>query len=109
MISYIKFKEIFDNIDSYREPEIEIYFKDKKNTYMIIKYNNYITFQRCGTKEEQSGELKFESLDVLYNSRTIDNIILKDAWDKIENILFDCTFSVVDDKEDILNLYGVEI
>lgn len=109
MISYIKFKEIFDNIDSNREPEIEFYFKGRKNTYMIIKYNDYITFQRCGTKEEQSGELKFESLDVLYNSRTIDNIILKEEWDKIEDILFDCTFSVVDDKENILNLYGVEI
>ena len=36
MISYIKFKQIFDNIDSHREPEIEFYFKNRKNTYMII-------------------------------------------------------------------------
>lgn len=109
MISYIKFKQIFDNIDSHREPEIEFYFKNRKNTYMIIKYDGYITFQRCGTEEEQSGEIRFESLDVLYNSRTLDNIVLKDEWINIENILFDSTFSVVNDMDEILKLYGIEI
>ncbi len=109
MISYLKFKEIFDNIDANREPEIEFYFKNRKSTYMIIKYNDYVTFQRCGTKEEQSGEIKYKSLDELCNNQTIDDIILINEWDSIEDILFDCTFSVVDDKEDIFNLYGVEI
>lgn len=109
MISYPKFKEIFDNIDSNREPEIEFYFKNRKNTYMIIKYNDYVTFQRCGIKAEQSGEIKFKSLDELCNSQTIDNIILINEWNNIEDILFDCTFSVVDDKEEIFNLYGVEL
>lgn len=109
MISYPKFKEIFDNIDSNREPEIEFYFKNRKNNYMIIKYNDYVTFQRCGIKEEQSGEIKFKSLDELCNSQTIDNIILINEWNNIEDILFDCTFSVVDDKEEFFNLYGVEL
>lgn len=109
MISYQKFKEIYDNIDSNREPEIEFYFKNRKNTYMIIKYNDYVTFQKCGMKEEQIGEIEFESLDELCSSQTIDNIILINEWNNIEDILFDCTFSVVDDKEDIFNLYGVEI
>lgn len=109
MISYLKFKEIFDNINPNRESEIEIYFKNKKNTYMIIKYKDYITFQRCGIKEEQSGEIKFTSLDELYNSQTIDSIILKDEWINIEDILLDCTYSIVKDKEYILDLYGVKI
>lgn len=109
MITYSKFKEIFDNIKSNREPEIELFFKTRKNFYMIIKYNEYITFQRCGSLEEQSGEIRFNSLDELYTSKTIDDIILKDEWDNIEDILFDCTYSVVEDKEEIYNLYGVEI
>lgn len=109
MISYLKFKEIFDSIDSKSETEIEFIFKDKKNYYMIIKYNDYITFQRCGTDEEQSGEIKFTSLDELYNTQTIDGIVLKNEWNNIEDILFHCTFSVVDDKEVIYDLFGVEI
>ena len=36
---------------------------------MIIKYPVYISFQRCGNQEEQSGEIKYKSLDILYNSR----------------------------------------
>ncbi len=108
MITYVKFKKIYDNIGSYKELEIEFYFKNRKNSYMIIRYNDYITFQRCGTEEEGSGEIKFKSLDVLYNSQTIDNIVLKDEWDNIEDILFN-GFSVIADKEEILNLYGVKI
>ncbi len=109
VISYSKFKEILDNIDSNREPEIEFYFKNKKYTYMIIKYKDYITFQRCGANEEQGGEIKYKSLNELCNSQTIDDIILINEWDSIEDIIFDCTFSVVDDKENIFNLYGVKI
>ena len=89
MISYTKFKELFDSIDSNSEPEIELYFKNKHNTYMIIKYYDYISFQRCGNQEEQSGEIQYKSLDILYNSRTIDNIVLKDEWKNIQDILFD--------------------
>lgn len=109
MISYLKFKELFDKLDSNCEPEIEVYFKNKESNYMIIKYNNYITFQRCGKKEEQSGEIKFNSLDELYNNETIDNIILKNEWNNIEDILIDCTYSVVEDKKDISELYGIEV
>ena len=105
MVSYSKFKEIFENIDSRVEPEIELCFKNKKNTYMIIKYNGYITFQRCGINKEQSGKIKFESLDELYNTKTLDDIILKNDWSEIEDILFDRTFSIVTDYEDIAKLY----
>lgn len=106
MITYQKFKEVFDNIDSNSEPEIELYFNNRDNTYMIIKYSDFITFQRCGNNE-QSGEIKFSTLDELYNTKTIDDIVLKDEWDNISDIIFDAAFSVVEDKEDILKLYGV--
>ena len=75
---------------------------------MIIKYDNYLTFQRCGNIQEQSGEIKFNTLDELYNSKTIDNIILKEEWHNIEDILFD-SISVIDNKEEIWTLYGVKI
>lgn len=108
MISYEKFKEIFNIIDSKREPEMEFYFKNRKNTYMIIKYNDYVTFQRCGRFEEQSGEIKFKSLDELYNSHTIDNIVLKKEWNNIKDILFDC-LSINRNKEDISEMYNIKI
>lgn len=109
MITYEKFKKIIDNLDSNREPEIEIYFNNKDYNYMIIKYSDHITFQRCGKKKDQSGEIRFNSLDELYNVKTIDEIILKEEWKNITDILIDCTFSVVDDKDDIKNLYGVSL
>lgn len=33
MISYSEFNEIFNGIDSNREPKIELYFKNIKNIY----------------------------------------------------------------------------
>lgn len=108
MIDYRKFKEIFEAIDSYNEPEIELYFKDKNNHYMIIKYSDYITFQRCGVKEKLSKEIKFKSLDELYNAKTIDDICLKSEWENIEDIIFDGLFSIIDDQETIINFYRVK-
>lgn len=107
MISYSKFKEIFDKINYHTE--IEFFFNNKRNTYMIIKYEDYITFQRCGIKEEQSGEIKFVSLDELYNRQTIDGIVLKEEWNNIKDILFDCTFSIIEDRAVISNLYGIKL
>ena len=109
MISYVRFKEIFDALDADREPEIELYFQSRKNTYMIIKYSDFITFQRCGTIEEQSGEIRFNTLDELYNARTIDDIVLKNEWNDLYDILFDCTFSVVTDPDELCSQYGISI
>lgn len=108
MISYVKFKEIFDSLNPKWEAEIEIRFKNRKNSYMIIKYDNCITFQRCGKIEEQSNEIKFESLDELYNTKTIDDITLKEEWDNIDDIMFD-SLSVISNKEELFKLYGVKI
>ena len=107
MIDYENFKKLFNVLNN--EPEIEVYFKNSKNTYMIIKYKDYITFQRCGIKEKQSGEIKFTNIDELYNSKTIDNIFLKQDWSNVKDILINSTFSVVDDKEDIKKIYGIDL
>lgn len=106
MISYLKFKKIFDSISSNLEPEIEFYFKNRTHKYMLIKYSNYVTFGRCGNEEIQSGEIKYNSLDKLYNTKTIDDILLKDEWENIRDILFDGVFSVIDDFDDIINVYN---
>lgn len=66
MISYLDFKIIFNAIDG--EPECEIYFKGSDVTYMIIKYDGYVSFQRCGYVVEGSGEFTYKSLDDLYHA-----------------------------------------
>lgn len=93
MVTYEQFKKIFESLNG--EPEIAIYFKNRPHEYMLIKYVDHVTFQRCGD-EKASGEIEFLSLDELYNSRTIDDICLKDDWDKIEDILIDEYLSIKD-------------
>lgn len=107
MITYEKFKEIFEKLREHQE--ISLYFNNREYTYMIIKLNEYITFQRCGNEEEQSGEIKFDSLDELYTTKTIDNIILKEEWCNLKDIVLDYTYSIVEDKEDIADILGVEL
>lgn len=82
MISYEEFKRIYNTIPG--EPEFRIYLKNKE--YMIIKYEDYVTFQRCGTVDG-SGEIKYSTLDELYNSKSIDNICLKEDWNLIDDII----------------------
>ena len=106
MISYRKFKQLFNKLEG--EPELEVYFNDINDTYMIIKYKDYITFQRCGI-ETGSCELKFNNLDELYNTITIDNICLKNDWKNIQDIIIDSVCSIENDKEDIKNIYDIEI
>ena len=99
MISYEEFKRIYNIIPG--EPEISIYLKNKQ--YMIIKYEDYVTFQRCGINDG-SGEIKYQTLDELYNSKSIDNIYLKEDWYLIEDIIIDEIYSVTYDKEEIEEL-----
>lgn len=104
MIEYEKFKKILYIIPG--EPEIRIYFENKSYEYMIIKYDNYVSFQRCGIKDG-SGEIKFTNLDELYNTTTIDNIFLKEDWSKIKDIILNETFSFIYDLDDIESIYHI--
>lgn len=103
MINYNKFKELFEKLDSNRKPEIEIIFKNRKDNYVLIKFNNKVTF---GNSEKA---IDYKDLDEMYNSKTVDEIILKNEWNNIEDILIDMTFSIKGDKSKIKEVYGIEI
>ena len=67
------------------EPELSLYLYDKE--YIIIFYGNRCSFQRCGYKDG-SGEIFYTSFDELYNTETVDGILLKRDWNDITN--FEC-------------------
>lgn len=105
MISYLKFKEIFDKLDSSRKPEIEIYFKDCNDTYVLVKDTNSVIFGKCNDGNTE----KLSSLDELYTTSIINEKSLKEEWENTTDILIDMTFSVVTDKEEINRIYNVDI
>lgn len=74
--------------ENHAEAELRLTFSDKSNEYMIIIYDDHCSFQRCGTKEEQSGEYNYKTLDELYEAKQVDDIILKRDWHKIKE--FEC-------------------
>ena len=53
MLSFEEFTSIYDAAQG--EPEFEIYFMNQAKTYMIIKYGDHVSFQRCGANDG-SGE-----------------------------------------------------
>ncbi len=108
MITYQVFKKIFDAYNG--EPECEIYFNETETTYMIIKYDNCVTFQRCGV-EDGSGEFEYRDLDTLYHSVLIDGICLEKDWNNIETIVIDSAFDLAfpDEIEKLKEWYELDI
>ena len=106
MITYGEFKKLFDVIPG--EPEFELYFDHTENTYMIIKYDDRVTFQRCGYMTG-SGEAEYNSLADLYAADLMDGICLQEDWKHITDIVIDATFSVLSDIEDLLSTYNIEV
>ena len=104
MVSYESFKKVFDILEG--EPEIEVFFKNTNNTYMIIKYRDRVTIAKVAD-ELNRGEIKYKTLDELYNSTTIDGINLKNDWNNIKDIIIDEIYSFVDDKDEIERLYNI--
>ena len=91
MITFERFKEIVKGITdnpSGNEPEILLQFSDRTAEYMIIVYREKCTFQRCGFKDG-SGEVWYRSLDELYETETVDGILLRRDWNKITEIWCD--------------------
>ena len=86
MITIEEFAKNFDA--AVGEPEYEVAFENRKGEYMIIKYSDCVTFQRCGI-ENGSGEIRFGSLDELLSAETIDGICLKRDWDHVRSIVLD--------------------
>jgi len=69
------------------EPELTLHMNGK--VYMIIGYDDHVSFQRCRTPNEAGGgEVRYNTLDALYNAETVDSILLMRDWEAIED--FEC-------------------
>ena len=106
MIDFESFKKIYNGISG--EHEFEVCFNNTTDTYMIIKYPNEVSFQKCCDKEHR-GEIICCSLDELYSSILHDNICLKRDWNYISDIIVDATWSVVDDKNEIKRIFNITL
>ena len=104
MISFEDFVALFNSIKG--EPEFEVYFRDIEETYMIIKYSDHVSFQRCGAGDG-SGEFDYPSLFVLCHSVSVDGICLGDKWDSIDTIIVNGTFNLClpDDLAEAKNVF----
>jgi len=91
MISFEEFENLFYRASG--EPEFEVIFRSNSRTYMIIKYDDHVSFQRCGLYDG-SGESNYFTLRELYKAELIDEIKLKDMWNEIETIIADATFDL---------------
>lgn len=105
MIDFESFKKIYESIPG--EPEFELCFKNTNDTYMIIKYPDDISFQKCCDKEHRK-EIICSSLDELYNSILYDDICLKRDWNNINDIIIDAAWSVIDDIEEIERIFNIK-
>ena len=106
MNDFERFKKMYDGIPG--EHEFEVFFNNTKDTYMIIKYPNDVSFQKCCDKEHR-GEIICCSLDELYNSILHDNISLKKDWNNINDIIIDATWSIVDDNNEIKRIFNITL
>lgn len=104
MVSVDEFKELFEMIP--HEPEFEICFEGNPSKYMIIKYEDHVTFQRCGLKGG-SGEIEYEDVEKLFQAKLIDDIQLARDWQNIVTIIVNSSWDLClpDDIEHLKNTY----
>lgn len=91
MISYDNFKSFFEKLENGKEIEIII---SNSESYLVVKHDGYITY---GINSRDSEVIKYNNLD---------NTPLKNKWAEIDDIIIDFAFSLVNDKQDILNIYN---
>ncbi len=91
MISFEEFTGLYNAAQG--EPEFELYFSDNEKSYMIIKYDDHVSFQRGGF-DDGSGEYDYPTLEELYHVESVDGICLKDKWNIIETIIADGTYDL---------------
>ena len=103
MISFETFFKCFDLLSCC---EIELIFDNTNETYMIVKYEDYVTFARCG---EESEEISFKSFDELASTRTIDSLLLKEDWGRIKDFIIDGSFSYLEDKKAIEERFELKL
>lgn len=85
MISIEEFETIYNLIPG--EPEFELWFDEDGPSYMIIKYADCATFQRCGNGPHGSGEFEYPSLDALLGADLLDSLNLRRDWSRIQGII----------------------
>jgi hypothetical protein len=107
MFSFEEFSNLYNAAKG--EPEFEICFIGKIKTYMIIKYDDHVSFQRCGVNDG-SGEYDYSSLKELYQIKSVDGICLKDKWDTIDTIIADGMYdlSISEELEDFKKYRDIE-
>ena len=93
MISFELFKNLFDKLEL--GTEIERYL-DNDEQYMMVK--NDKTFTLGKTDDE-----------VINEYDNLEETPLKNEWNKIDDIIINFAFSVVDDKEKITEIYEIEL
>lgn len=114
-ISYEEFVKVLDFLPS--EPEFEFYFKERKDTYSLVKYNDSVSFCRCGYSDEMikagwnanyrgSKEEYFSSFEELYNATVVDGVCLRNEWNNIETIVVNNTFHLPEELNDLYVVYG---
>ncbi len=101
MITIEEFVELFDLIEG--EPEFEFILKSNKNTYtyMMIKYDGHVTFQKC--QVGGNGRIyDFNNLLELFQTELEDGFCLKSMWNDIDTVIADGMYdlSVPDDYKD---------
>lgn len=94
MLSCDEFKAILERLKP--GAEIEIWTKGMTDSYMIIKYRDNVSFQKCGYPPFDVSE--YGSFDELLDEATIEGTAIRQMWDKIGDIVVNNTFSMnVDD------------
>lgn len=91
-IDYVK-NAIREFVEIGMEPELTICFRGNKSEYMIIGYEDHVSFQRCGYYDG-SGEIDYKTLEELFEAEIIDDICLKRDWNKVVDIW--CSPSMAD-------------
>ena len=93
IINYNEFKRIFDA--EAKTPGFIIQFKGVRTEYIIIKYDDSVQFNRCGTLDATVAYSA--TLEELMNADQVDGINLSRDWTKIERIYpegYDGTFQI---------------
>ena len=83
----VTYKPTFDRVAQLVDRVLDIIIKYKKSLYQLSKHDDY-TLWKINTKDYQS----FKSLQELKNNAKVDNSYLKDIWQEISDISYDCWF-----------------
>ncbi len=115
-ISYQEFVKVFNILPFHSE--IKFVFSHTKKTYMLIKYEESISFQRCGNSIETirkynldadsvcSREVFYKNLEELYIRKSVDDICLQSDWGRIETICVNDSYDLSEGLEEVFDVYG---